>query len=115
MAGLAAMPAGAAPENKPVNAATHTQNDSCIVRGAEDQPYQLDPNCTGKFTNKRNKDGVLVFQVYHDKGTLQPGQEIDKAFNYREDFNLGPYECTIVESATPGGQYSSYRHCRLAA
>lgn len=111
---MLAMPAYALPENKPVNAAEQIRNDLCIVRGAEDQPYQLDEECSAKITNKRDKDGVLQFQIYRDKGTLQPGQEIDKAFNYREDIMIGDYECTIVETATPGGQYSSYRHCRLA-
>lgn len=113
-AAIVAAPLSAAPENKPVNAAEQIRNDICVVRGAEDQPYQLDENCDAKITNKRNQDGVLVFQVYRDKGTLQPGQEIDTAFNFREDSMIGNYECTTTETATPGGQYRSYRHCRLA-
>nr|WP_137677688.1 hypothetical protein [Parerythrobacter lutipelagi] len=113
-AALAAMPAGAVPENKPVNAAEQIRNTGCIVRGGEDQPYQFDAECEAKITNKRDKDGVLQFQVYRDKGTLQPGQEIDTAFNFREDSTIGPFECTTVETATPGGQYSSFRHCRRA-
>ena len=111
---LLAIPAHAVPENKPVNAAEKITRDLCAVRGAEDQPYQIDNECDAKYTNKRDKDGVLQFQIYRDKGTLQPGQEIDTAFNYREEVMIGDYECTIVETATPGGQYSSYRHCRLA-
>jgi hypothetical protein len=111
---LASAPAGAAPENKPVNAAEQQRNDVCAVRGAEDQPYQLDTECEAKTTNKRDKDGLLQFQIYRDKGTLQPGQEIDTAFTFREDSNIGSYECTTVETATPGGQYKSYRHCRRA-
>ncbi|WP_284126623.1 hypothetical protein [Parerythrobacter aestuarii] len=110
---MLAIPAHALPENKPVNAAEQIRRDVCVVRGAEDQPYQFDNECDAKITNKRDKDGVLQFQIYRDKGTLQPGQEIDTAFNYREDVMIGPYECTIVETATPSGQYSSYRHCRL--
>lgn len=111
---LASAPAGAVPENKPVNAAEQIRLDSCLVRGAEDQPYQVDTECEAKITNKRDQDGILQFQIYRDKGTLQPGQEIDTAFTSREDSTIGAFACTTVETATPGGQYQSYRHCRRA-
>ncbi|MXP45824.1 hypothetical protein GRI43_00260 [Altererythrobacter luteolus] len=103
----------AAPDNKPIHAATQTQVTGCIVRGTLDQPFQADQECEATYVVKRNKDGRLIYQAYRDKGTLQPGQEIDTAFVNREEFMIGDYECKLVETAQPSGKTSSFRHCRL--
>ena len=104
----------AAPDNKPLHAATQSQVTGCIVRGSLDQPFQLDPECEATYVVKRNKDGLLIYQAYRDKGTLQPGQDIETAFVNREEFMIGSYECKLVETAQPSGKTSSFRHCRLS-
>ena len=111
---MTATPAVAGPENKAPNGAMPEKGTGCIVRGAEDQAYQPDADCSFRVVNKRNADGLLIFQVYQDKGTLQAGQEIDGAFQFSDNFMIGPFDCHLVETATPSGQYSSFQHCRRA-
>lgn len=107
-------PVVAKSDNTPINAAEKSEGEGCFVRGGEEMLYVYEPECSFQFINKSDAEGELQFQVYTDKGTLPEDQIPESAFTYREDLTIGAFDCTITETATPGGQYRSNRICRRA-
>lgn len=115
LAGALVLPlaANAAPDNKPVNAATTDSGTLCIVHEADGAPYAVDPDCSWHTVVKRDRDGNLQSYRYQDKGSLQAGQVApDRAVRIPLTDTLGSLTCTGTEVVTPSGNYSSDIKCK---
>ena len=116
LAGALVLPlaANAAPDNKPINAATTNSGTLCFVHEADGAPYAVDPDCSWHTVVKRDKDGALQSYRYQDKGTLQAGQVApDRAVRIPiVGAVVGGLPCTGTEVVSPSGNYSSNLMCK---